>query len=419
MKKKRVSLILSGFSSNETRKDSGGIQLGEISFCESLSKVPKFEVRIYAGGTKDEVIRIGDNLSAQTFDITKFPKKGGIIDTWRFSQLVKLELINNIYTNEDDIIHFTSIGPALNFLTSETDYFHKNNRFKSKVFYTFHNFHYGIADKPYDIFTNFPDEWEYLHNAEIEIGKKADCTIVTSKLLSVDLTKKLGRKVEYIPNTIGNIADYNVRPDNSHENIIFLTLARFAGEKNLIRTAEAFKELSLKVPSIRWVIGGDGELKEDLIAKLKELDLKYDFRDLDTDIKSSFNLLNQTQVLFLGQINTDEKEYALNHSDIFLLVSLREVSPLVGMESLVYGKVIVSSNIAGWHDFKDFGAKIFCAEPQDVDSITTNMHDACNLILGGGKMGAFEINRNVYKNNFSPKTVLDIRLGIYEQYGFK
>ena len=74
-------------------------------------------------------------------------------------------------------------------------------------------------------------------------------------------------------------------------------------------------------------IGGNGE-----IQRLKELINKHNIEDI---------------VEFLGWISSMEKAIILNSTDVYILPSYNEGLPISILESMSYGKAIISTNVGG------------------------------------------------------------------------
>lgn len=96
------------------------------------------------------------------------------------------------------------------------------------------------------------------------------------------------------------------------EKIVIGHIGRFTAQKNSIQMIEIFGAVAKKEPKAQLCLIGDGELKEDIMAKIKELGI-------------------ENQVDYLGRREDVQQFY--NAMDCFLLPSLYEGLPVVGLEA--------------------------------------------------------------------------------------
>lgn len=89
-------------------------------------------------------------------------------------------------------------------------------------------------------------------------------------------------------------------------------IGRFTAQKNSVHLIEIFAAVAKKEPRAILCLIGDGELKEDMMNKIKELDI-------------------ENQVNYLGRREDIQQFY--NAMDCFLLPSLYEGLPVVGLEA--------------------------------------------------------------------------------------
>lgn len=419
MKQKSINIILSGLNENEYHPDSGGIQLSEISFLRSLDKKNnnRFQFSVYARGKTDMSFSERNGVKVHQLSQPNLPKYGGIIDSLPFSQKTTEALTNKIFL-QNEYIHFTSIGPASVFYSDYIRYIKEVRKTPLKVFYTIYNYHYAVADSPQDIFKDYPEEWKFLHDSERKLILAFDKVFVPSKRYSELLTKKFDREILYLPNTIGDIGIYSKDTKlkgKDKEYKIFMSMCRFAKEKNIDSILTAFKKSSLLKlnPSLRLLLAGSGEELENYKKLLKEANIPYSIRTasqpVDAFIKGE---ILKSKVLFTGNVKDDEKKYVWSISDVFVLPSYREISPLVGLEALAYGIPIIGSNIPGWLDFCDFGADIINCNPKRVNEIEKSIAKY-SLYSNEDFKKSEKTNKNVYLKNYSPDKIIKRRLEVY------
>lgn len=96
------------------------------------------------------------------------------------------------------------------------------------------------------------------------------------------------------------------------EKIVIGHIARFTAQKNSVHMIEIFGAIARKEPKAVLCLIGDGELKEKMLSKIKELGI-------------------EKQVCYLGRREDIQKFY--NAMDCFILPSLYEGLPVVGLEA--------------------------------------------------------------------------------------
>lgn len=100
------------------------------------------------------------------------------------------------------------------------------------------------------------------------------------------------------------------------DKIVVGHIGRFTPQKNSVHLIEIFAAVAKKEPKAVLCLIGDGELKADMIAKIEELGIK-------------------AQVSYLGRREDIQQFY--NAMDCFLLPSLYEGLPVVGLEAASCG----------------------------------------------------------------------------------
>ncbi len=416
----KINLVLTGLINNEFEKDSGGIQLSEISFSENLAKFfPKnIELTVFARGGSGKNMEMENKGFRLRIISSSNSYLGGIYKTWNFSHCVDSFLSLEL-EKRPQIIHFTSIGPALTFLTPQFWYFKNQKKFSTAVCYTLYNFHYSISQRPHDIFTLYPDEWKFLHDEERKIVLKADFVFVPSFNYVNYLERKFRREIIYLPNTVGSIKNYGGKYSEffrEKDYFMIISMCRLAKEKNLRRVVKSFSCFRKGQDSIRFrlFIAGEGEEKEDLICYSNNLGLRVLERKKEECLDSVLRKAIGNDVIFLGKIMKDEKEKIWSLADIFFLPSLREVSPLVGLEALAYGKPIVASNIYGWKDIRDIGGIIYLCNPQSILEMESALFHCVTATLKRKREFSFK-QREIYRKYYSPEVVIPRRVKIYEK----
>ena len=110
-------------------------------------------------------------------------------------------------------------------------------------------------------------------------------------------------------------------------------------------------------PSVRFLIGGDGEERKSLEKKASSLGLN-------------------NNVFFLGFVN--EPLDFINCIDINVLTSLSESFPYAILEGALYKKATVSSNVGGISDLIENGKTGFLFEPKDYKTFAKHLINLIN-----------------------------------------
>ncbi len=167
--------------------------------------------------------------------------------------------------------------------------------------------------------------WKILLVSLIEgfIYRKADAIIVTSTIAKKDIEqyyKILSSKIEIIPNYIDTDLFKRKKKKKEEKRICFV--ARLVHRKNLLNLLKSVDGLNVKL-----VIFGNGELREKLKKKTKE-------------IKSA-------KIEFRGNIPNNLLPEELNKSELFILPSFYEGNPKTLLEAMSCGLPCVGTNVEG------------------------------------------------------------------------
>jgi glycosyltransferase involved in cell wall biosynthesis len=159
---------------------------------------------------------------------------------------------------------------------------------------------------------------------------------------------------------IPNIIDYPAITDKAvkHETVNFLYLGLISDAKGIFDLIEVIAAKQAEYRSkIRLTVGGNGE-----VERLKRLIEKYNINDI---------------VAFLGWVSGREKEVALNDSDIYILPSYNEGMPVSVLESMSYGKAIISTKVGGIPEIVRNGVNGLLIDPGKLKQL----EDAMDLFI--------------------------------------
>lgn len=111
---------------------------------------------------------------------------------------------------------------------------------------------------------------------------------------------------------------------HNNKTINFIFIGRLSKGKNVELAIRAINEL--KNPNLRFIICGDGEERKRLETLVSELGL-------------------MKQIEFKGNVKRDMLAEILQQTDIFLLTSLNEGSPVCVPEALAMGNIVISTDV--------------------------------------------------------------------------
>src|SRR5467141_3467915 len=146
--------------------------------------------------------------------------------------------------------------------------------------------------------------------------------------------------------------DWRAREGFADRHVLFVCVARFAGQKNHALLLRAFAQGPASNPNAHLVLVGDGELREQLEDQANDLGLG-------------------SQVRFLG-LRTDIPD-VLGAMDVFVLSSDWEGNPLSVIEAMASGLPVVSTAVGGVPDLFESGKEGLIVRPGDVQGLSNSM----------------------------------------------
>jgi len=185
------------------------------------------------------------------------------------------------------------------------------------------------------------------------------------------------------------LSKYNL--NFSKDDVIIGILARLHPVKGISTFLQAASEVVKQVPSVRFLIAGDGEERKSLQRKAATLGL-------------------EKNVFFLGFIN--EPLEFVNAIDINVLTSLSESFPYSILEGTLFKKATISSNVGGISDLIDNSRNGFLFEPKDYQALAKHMLKLVNTPELRQEMGE-KIHQKASKY-FSLENMCNTQLKIYE-----
>ncbi len=215
---------------------------------------------------------------------------------------------------------------------------------KIPMFYTPHGYSFLMEDcKPMK---------RVIYKVVESVCAKRNCTTISCSVGEHQETLKLTKRATYVNNGINmaELQDIMDKTEKVEHPFTVFTLGRICYQKN----PTLFNEIAEKLPDIRFVWIGDGELRKELKSKNIEI---TGWADRATAIR-----------------------YAVN-ADVFLLPSRWEGLPISLLEAMYMKKTCVVSNVIGNRDVIHNGKNGFVCSGSDafVKAIQDAQSDATSL----------------------------------------
>lgn len=188
------------------------------------------------------------------------------------------------------------------------------------------------------------------------IYRRASRMIAVSSPIRGRLIERAGvhpKKISLIPNTVLPSSDTNpgasgTLPDEWHEGPLIGAVARLQPEKGISNLLKAAARVSSSCPQARFLIVGDGPLREELLRLADRLGLRERVRFLGhrTDARALIGLL-----------------------DVLVVPSLTEGTPLTVLEAMAAGVPIVASAVGGIPDQVHHDKEGLLVPPDDTAAL--------------------------------------------------
>ena len=170
---------------------------------------------------------------------------------------------------------------------------------------------------------------------------------------------------------------------------IFGAVSRLSAEKNLAQLLDAFQPLALASPGARLLVVGDGQEREALRARCRELSL-------------------DAQVRFVGNRSDMDAIYPL--LDCLVLPSLTEGMPLVVLEAMTHGVPVGASAVGDVPRLLQHASHARLVPPGDGPALASALEQALGFRgLRDGSARAYALARH------APSLMADRYIGIYQR----
>jgi len=158
-------------------------------------------------------------------------------------------------------------------------------------------------------------------------------------------------------------------------------VGRLCPQKGQLTLVEAFAEVARRIPDARLVLAGDGELRDAVEARIRELDLRE-------------------RVTITGWIDEAAVRRQLGLARALVLPSFAEGLPVVLMEALAMHRPVVSTYIAGIPELVIPGENGWLVPASDVDALRDAMLEVLSTdpakLSEMGARGALRVRERHY-----------------------
>lgn len=178
-----------------------------------------------------------------------------------------------------------------------------------------------------------------------------------------------------------------IKKDLNNYNYDLVFLGRLNNIKNPLRIVDIFNQIYEKDNKVKMAFIGDGELKGDLINKIKELNLQENISVLGYK-KNPYKILSQSKVL--------------------IMASKYEGTPMCVLESMALGIPVVSTPIDGIKDIIEDGVNGFLAS--DDIMLSKYIYEIISNSEKSAKMSKNSLDKFYEINNIEnyKKTIINI-----------
>jgi glycosyltransferase involved in cell wall biosynthesis len=226
------------------------------------------------------------------------------------------------------------------------------------------------------------------------VARKSDAILTGSEFVKDDLvqfTRVNPDKIKVVYEAADSIADKPEPLISLHDKQFLLYVGRPMPHKNLERLIEAFVQLKSQHPDLLLVLAG-------------KKDANYQRIENETRARTIKNLH------FTGHVSEGQLRWLYEHCSAYVFPSLSEGFGLPGLEAMVHGAPVVSSNATCLPEIYGEAAHYF--DPLNIKA----MADAINEVLTDKKLRTELIERGHEQvKKYSWQHVAERTLAVYEQ----
>jgi glycosyltransferase involved in cell wall biosynthesis len=247
----------------------------------------------------------------------------------------------------------------------------------------------GDLDKK--IWRNIPVLWKKIHTSP-------DLVTAISGFLA-NRARRLGAKnIEITPNGVdfGEVADVLVNKNYASASHRIICLARLSWEKDHKNLVAAMPEILKQYPDAEMIFAGDGPLRGEIEAQIKNLGL-------------------YGKIKLLGKLPHKSALEEVAKSDVSICPSLAEGLGITFIEAQALGVPVIGTNVGGIPDVIEDGKTGLLIQPGSKDAITGAVIKIFSM-PAEEKAAMIEAEKSGAKKKFDWKNIADNIEKIYQSY---
>ena len=240
------------------------------------------------------------------------------------------------------------------------------HKWKAKVVYTAHGFHFFKGAPKLNWIVFFPMEQMLSRWTDVLITINQEDYLLAKKCFhakSVEYVQGVGIDVDQFSNRNGERSSIRKSIGLNENEVALLSVGELSPRKNHVQILQAIADM--KLPYVHYFIVGKGALQEQLTQTAEKLHI-------------------EKQLTFLGY-RTDIPDL-LHAADVFVFPSKQEGLPVALMEAIAAGVPCLASEIRGNVDLKDYGVEYFALDNQEIldeklRKMVQNIHDGAGVLI--------------------------------------
>jgi glycosyltransferase involved in cell wall biosynthesis len=224
-----------------------------------------------------------------------------------------------------------------------------------------------------------------LNNSLESLLPKASSILVHSKSNTELLNTITSKNINIIDQTTLQEIKLLKIPIEMKQELVFGYLGRFSKEKGVIELLNIFQKNNLKI-----IVAGSGDLESEVL-------------DLINDENN-----------FLSELSPEDINAFFNKIDVLIIPSHEEAGPLVGIEAMAAGKIILSTKVGAMMERMEKTGNQFWFDINDEQSLLNSI----SVIEKLDKKSIVAIRQEVrekYRNDYSQKRIAKNYLDILEE----
>lgn len=249
--------------------------------------------------------------------------------------------------------------------------------------------------------TSLPNVEEPLAEAQIADLHRATCLMAVSRAVACRMRPLLrdDRQIWIVPNAVPDPGREGDRSNGFHgaalAGAVVVCLSRLSDEKGVQYIPEVARRVISGAPGTRFVVAGDGPLRQSLVHRCAALRLGDDIR-------------------FLGDLPHDRALDLLSRADVMFLPSRREGMPVTAIEAMALSRAMVVTSVGGTPELVEDGVSALLVPPDDVEAMAQSLlrligDAALRQRLGRAARLAYE------RGPYRPHAMADMTLAVYRR----